>query len=134
MERPSNLAEDLEAKATAVAGTFEDLFAQQHERLYRALYLIVGNTHEAEELMQDALLQALQRWDRIDDPAEYLYRPALNATHSRFRRLTLAAERTLDVATSSKRGPWSRAQRPGRLRLGLQSVCRSTAWGEGAER
>lgn len=75
--------------------TFEELFAAQHEKLFRALYLIVGNTFEAEELMQDAFLHVLERWDRIENPAGYLYRTALNATRSRFRRMALAAKRTL---------------------------------------
>ena len=95
MERSSGFAQDVDAKASAVSLTFEDLFADQHERLYRALYLIVGNSHEAEELMQDAFLHVLERWDRIEDPTGYLYRSALNSTRSRFRRLTLAAKRTL---------------------------------------
>ena len=95
MERPSSLAQDMDAQATAMPLTFEALFADQHERLYRALFLIVGNSHEAEELMQDAFLHVLERWDRIDNPNGYLYRTALNATRSRFRRLTLAAKRTL---------------------------------------
>ena len=85
----------MNAKATAEPLTFEGLFADEHERLFRALYLIVGNTHEAEELMQDAFLHVLERWNRINDPAGYLYRSALNATRSRFRRLTIAAKRTL---------------------------------------
>jgi RNA polymerase sigma factor (sigma-70 family) len=95
MDRPSSLTPDADAKATAGSPTFEALFADQHERLFRALYLIVGNSHEAEELMQDAFLQVLERWDRINDPAGYLYRSALNSTRSRFRRLKLAAKRNL---------------------------------------
>ena len=95
MERPWSLAQQVQAEATAEPLTFEDLFADQHERLYRALYLIVGNSHEAEELMQDAFLRVLERWERIDNPAGYLYRSALNSTRSRFRRLQLAAKRTL---------------------------------------
>jgi RNA polymerase sigma factor (sigma-70 family) len=94
MERPSSLDQAMDAKATAVPLTFEDLFADQHERLFRALYLVVGNSHEAEELMQDAFLHVLERWDRIDNPVGYLYRSAFNSTRSRFRRLTLAAKRT----------------------------------------
>jgi len=95
METPSSLGQDVDAEATAVPLTFEDLFADQRERLYRALYLIVGNSHEAEELMQDAFLHVLGEWDRIDNPAGYLYRSALNSTWSRFRRLRLAAKRNL---------------------------------------
>jgi RNA polymerase sigma-70 factor (ECF subfamily) len=95
MERSWSLARQVDADATTRALTFEDLFDEQHERLYRALYLIVGNKHEAEELMQDAFVKVLERWDRIDNPAGYLYRSALNSTRSRFRRLQLAAKRTL---------------------------------------
>jgi RNA polymerase sigma factor (sigma-70 family) len=95
MEGLSSLAQVVDAKATGMQLTFEDLFADQHERLYRALYLIVGNSHEAEELMQDAFLHVLERWDRIDDPAGYLYRSAINSTRSRFRRIKLSAKRTL---------------------------------------
>jgi RNA polymerase sigma factor (sigma-70 family) len=95
MEGSSRLAQGVDAKAAAVSLTFEGLFAEEHERLYRALYLIVGNGQEAEELMQDAFLHVLERWDRIDNPAGYLYRSALNATRKRFRRLTLVAKRTL---------------------------------------
>ena len=89
MEGSSSLAQDAEAEATPL--TFEDLFADQHARVFRALYLVVGNTHEAEELMQDAFLHVLERWDRIDDPAAYLYRsrstgPAAGSDGSRSPR------------------------------------------------
>jgi RNA polymerase sigma-70 factor, ECF subfamily len=94
MERPWTL-EKADTKANVQPLTFEDLFADEHERLYRALYLIVGNSYEAEELMQDAFVRVLERWDRIDNPVGYLYRSAFNATRSRFRRLKLAAKRTL---------------------------------------
>jgi RNA polymerase sigma factor (sigma-70 family) len=95
MEGLSSVTQDADGEATAVPLTFEDLFADEHERLFRALYLIVGNSHEAEELMQDAFLHVLERWDRIDNPAGYLYRSALNSTRSRYRRLAFAAKRTL---------------------------------------
>ena len=94
MERPWSIEEQVQSEATAEP-TFDDLFSDHHERLYRALYLIVGNSHEAEELMQDAFVKVLERWDRIDNPAGYLYRSALNSTRSRFRRLQLAAKRSL---------------------------------------
>jgi DNA-directed RNA polymerase specialized sigma24 family protein len=107
MERPWSLARQADTEATARPLTFEDLFADQHERLYRALYLIVGNTHEAEELMQDAFVKVFERWDRIDNPAGYLYRSALNSTRSRFRRIQLVAKRRLSAAEPEdrRRGP-----------------------------
>jgi RNA polymerase sigma factor (sigma-70 family) len=97
MERPWDLGKQVVAEATAQPLTFEELFSGHHERLYRALYMIVGNSHEAEELMQDAFVKVLERWDRIENPAGYLYRSALNSTRSRFRRLQRAAKRTLSI-------------------------------------
>src|SRR5262249_27332631 len=43
---------------------FAELFASEHERLFRALYLITGSSQESEELMQDAFLKVWERWDR----------------------------------------------------------------------
>jgi RNA polymerase sigma-70 factor (ECF subfamily) len=99
MDRRSRLATGAFGEPVVdVPVTFEELFAEHHERLFRALYLIVGSSFEAEELMQDAFLRVFERWDRIDSPVGYLYRTALNATRSRFRRLGIAAKRTLSGA------------------------------------
>jgi RNA polymerase sigma-70 factor (ECF subfamily) len=120
MERPSSLTPDVSAEATTAALTFEDLFVDQHERLYRALYLIVGDTHEAEELMQDAFLHVLERWDRIDDPAGYLYRSALNSTRSRFRRLKVAAKR--DLTPGQPEDPFAAADLRDQMVRGLREL------------
>jgi len=95
MERPSDLPHEVAAPVALVPATFEELFTAHHGRLFRALYLIVGNSFEAEELMQDAFLRVLERWDRLENPEGYLYRCAINSTRSRFRRLQVAARRTL---------------------------------------
>ena len=97
METPWSPTQQPVANATSQPITFEELFWDEHERLYRSLYLIVGNSQEAEELMQDAFVHVLERWDRIDSPAGYLYRSAFNSTRSRFRRLQMAARRTLSI-------------------------------------
>ena len=58
------------------------------------------NRHEAEELTQDAFVRVLERWDRVsvmNDPRGYLYRTAMNAFRSRYRRGLLAAKRTFRV-------------------------------------
>jgi len=78
--------------------TFEELFASEHATLFRALYLITGNTQEAEELMQDAFLRVWERWDRVrgmENPPGYLCRVAVNGARSRVRRLKLSARRAL---------------------------------------
>ena len=60
---------------------FAEFFERHHVRLYRAMWLVTRNRHEAEELMQDAFVRLWERWDRVrslPDPEGYLYRTALN--------------------------------------------------------
>ena len=75
---------------------FEEFFLAQHERLFQALYLLTGDRHEADDLAQEALLRAYERWDRVqamDSPAGYVYRTALNLYRSRLRTLVVRARR-----------------------------------------
>jgi RNA polymerase sigma factor (sigma-70 family) len=77
---------------------FEDLFAAEQHRLFRALCLITRDPHEAEEIGQEAFVRVLERWDRVgsmDDPAGYLYRVAMNEFRSRTRRARVATRRFL---------------------------------------
>ena len=83
------------------ATSFEDLVEAANVRLFRALYLMTGNRHEAEEVMQDAFLALWERWDRVaemDDPTGYLFRTALNIWRKRLRRASLAARKALSLA------------------------------------
>jgi RNA polymerase sigma factor (sigma-70 family) len=78
--------------------TFEAFFEAEHRRLQRALYLMTGDTGEAEELMQEAFVAVWERWDRVsamDAPAGYLYRTAMNRFRSARRRTVRAAKRTI---------------------------------------
>jgi RNA polymerase sigma-70 factor (ECF subfamily) len=81
---------------------FEELFLDQHDRLYRALYFITGSPDDAEELMQDAFLKLWERWDSIgviEDPIAWLFRVSLNGFRMRARRARVAARRVLPMAT-----------------------------------
>jgi RNA polymerase sigma-70 factor (ECF subfamily) len=81
---------------------FEAFFELERTRLYGALVLLTRDRHEAEELMQDAFLRLLERWDRVsamEDPAAYLYRTALNLFRSRRRRVAVALRRAVRPAT-----------------------------------
>ena len=78
--------------------SFEDFFASRYEPLLRALFLITGDRHEAEDLAQEAFFRVYGQWDRIrgtENPAGYAYRVAVNVYHSRLRRLAVAARRAL---------------------------------------
>jgi RNA polymerase sigma-70 factor (ECF subfamily) len=71
----------------------EELFRAEHHRLLKALYLLTGgDIPEAEDLLQEAFVKVLQHWDRVrrmDDPTGCLYRTAMNAFRSRWRRRTM---------------------------------------------
>jgi RNA polymerase sigma-70 factor (ECF subfamily) len=82
----------------AAESSFEEFFQAEHRGLYGALLLVTRNSHEAEEVMQDAFLRLWERWDRVsrmDDPVGYLYRTALNVFRSRRRRVMVALRRTV---------------------------------------
>src|SRR5947209_14420168 len=84
-------------QAAAVTG-FEAFFELERAKLFGALILLTRDRHEAEELMQDAFLRVLERWDRVasmDDPPGYLYRTAMNLFRSRRRRLAVAVRRAV---------------------------------------
>jgi DNA-directed RNA polymerase specialized sigma24 family protein len=70
------------------APSFEAFSADNHARLYTALCLVTGSRHEAEEVMQEALVRVWERWEkvgRLDAPTGYLYRAAMNLAPSRYR-------------------------------------------------
>ena len=96
-----------EPEAPVAPLSFEELFLDVHDRLYRALYFITGSSADAEELMQDAFLKLWEQWDRIDkidDPVAYLFRSGLNGFRMRMRSTRTAARRLMPVA--STRGPF----------------------------
>lgn len=77
--------------------SFDAFFAAESETLFRRMWLVTRNRHEAEEVVQDAFLSLLERWDRVaglPDPTGYLYRTAFNAWKKRTRRATLAIRNT----------------------------------------
>ena len=84
-------------ESSAQAGTtFEAFFDLEHERLLRALYLVVGDRQEAEDLTQDAFVKVLERWDAVqwmDSPTGYLYRTAMNSFRTRYRRALMVVRR-----------------------------------------
>jgi RNA polymerase sigma-70 factor (ECF subfamily) len=78
--------------------SFESFFAAEWPRLFRALLLLTGNQHEAEDVTQGAFLKLLERWESLDrggDLEGYLFRTALNGYRSLYRRSRLAAKRFL---------------------------------------
>jgi RNA polymerase sigma-70 factor (ECF subfamily) len=84
--------------AMPATAAFEEFFETERRRLFRAIYLMTGSTHDAEELTQDAFLVVWARWERVrqmDSPTGFLYRTAMNAFRSRHRRLARSAKRSV---------------------------------------
>ena len=87
-----------EADRSAVESvlTFDDFFAQESGSLFRRLWLVTRDRTEAEDLVQEAFIVVLERWDRVramEDPTGYLYRVAFNAWRKRARRAARAVQR-----------------------------------------
>lgn len=69
---------------------FDAFFQDEYTPLLRLMYAMTGNLAEAEELAQEAMTRALERWDRVGvmaSPAGYVYRTAVNLNRSRLRRI-----------------------------------------------
>jgi RNA polymerase sigma factor (sigma-70 family) len=84
----------------AATTDFGAFFAEEHRRLFKALYFVTGNRSDAADLMQDAFLKLWERWDtvdRIDDPTAYLFRVALNGWRMRTRAVRRATRRVVPV-------------------------------------
>jgi RNA polymerase sigma factor (sigma-70 family) len=75
---------------------FEGFFGEEYPRLFSALHLLTGDAFEADDLAQESMLRAYERWDRIkgmDSPLGYVYRTALNLNRSRLRKVAVRARR-----------------------------------------
>lgn len=98
MHEPASAVSDEPAADAPEVPSFEAFFEAEHERLFRAMYLVTGNAQEAEELMQDAFVAVWEHWDRVsgmDEPTGYLYRTAMNRFRSRLRRASRSARRVV---------------------------------------
>ncbi len=96
------------AAAPVEVGGFESFFEAEYQRLCQALYLLVGDRFEAEEVAQEAMTRVLERWDRVrtmDSPTGYVFRTALNIHRNRLRRLAVRTRRVFAEAPVADHGP-----------------------------
>ena len=84
---------------------FEEFYAAVFGRLVGQPYLVTGDLHDAEDVVQEALTRAAARWSRLRDyevPEAWVRRVAMNLASDGFR----LARRRLAVAARL----WSRAE------------------------
>jgi RNA polymerase sigma-70 factor (sigma-E family) len=67
---------------------FQAFVEVRYTALLRTAFLLTGSSHAAEDLVQTALLRAMRRWHRIDDPMAYLRRAMVNQRANLWRRIT----------------------------------------------
>ena len=67
--------------------SFEHYVAERRPALVRTAYLLCGDAHQAEDLVQAALVKAVGQWGRIGDhPEPWLRKVIVNDHISRWRR------------------------------------------------
>ena len=75
----------------ATAGIFEDFFRTTGPKLIALGYVFTGDRAQAQDLAQETLLRAWQRWDTVsdyDDPAAWCRRVLCNLATSEWRKAT----------------------------------------------
>ena len=98
-------------------------FEAEYGRLLKVLYLITGSRVEAEDLAQEAMARALERWQRVstmERPGGYVYRTALNLNRKRLRHLSVAARRLAAVLDRQEPSVEERTE----VRMALDSLPR----------
>jgi RNA polymerase sigma-70 factor, ECF subfamily len=84
----------------ATSADFEEFYAATVGRLLGQLFLVTGDLHVAEELVQEAFSRASVRWSQLRDydvPEAWVRRVAMNLAADRARRLRRQARAILNL-------------------------------------
>ena len=65
--------------------SFEEFVAARSISLGRVAYLLTGHRHDAEDLLQTALIKVAMRWNRVEEPEAYVRRVLYTQAVSRWR-------------------------------------------------
>jgi RNA polymerase sigma-70 factor (ECF subfamily) len=87
----------------ARSGSFEEFYNGTVGRLLGQLFLVTGDLHEAEEIVQEAYTRAAARWSRLRDydvPEAWVRRVAMNLAADRARTLRRQTKAVLKLRPS----------------------------------
>jgi RNA polymerase sigma-70 factor, ECF subfamily len=116
--------DDAAAVAQARAGDSEGfrLLVERHSRaLFKLAYRMTGNEHDAEDVVQEALLKAYRSLDRFEDRSQvgsWLYRIAANCAFDVLRRRQRRDGRLESLDGEDAPEPQAETPGPDRLALG----------------
>ena len=85
-------------EAMTASGSFEEFYTGAVSRLLGQLFLVTGDLHEAEEVVQEAFARASVRWSWLRDynaPEAWVRRVAMNLAADRARKLRRQARAIL---------------------------------------
>ncbi len=100
-----------EAASQAAVGV-EALFRADYRRLVGLARLLVDDTEQAEEVVQEAFIALHRNWHRLRDPgaaASWLRAAVVNGSRGRLRRRATARRHLRSVEPSLAQGPDDRA-------------------------
>ena len=89
---------------------FEEFFRAEYPSLVRAFYVLTADQAEAEaeELAQEAMARAYERWERVgvmESPTGYLYQTGVNLNRHRLRHLAVRARQLLAMTRDAQSEP-----------------------------
>jgi len=69
-----------------LTASYEDFYRANYARMVSVAHMLTGSNEAAEDVVQDAFVKLYPRFERVTDPAGYLYRSVVNGCWSRRRR------------------------------------------------
>jgi RNA polymerase sigma-70 factor (sigma-E family) len=99
------LVADSADSADSVTESFDAYVAARQHALLRTAYLLTGDRHEAEDLVQVTLTKTYLAWNRIRDPDAYVRRALVNVHRSWWRRAWRRSERPTDAVPEGTTDP-----------------------------
>lgn len=87
----------------SVTEDFEEFARAGIPRLYRTAWLLTGDRHHAEDLVQDTLANMLKTWARIDNPGAYARTAMARTFISQRRRRSWSERPTADLPEQVER-------------------------------
>ncbi|MFI6675943.1 SigE family RNA polymerase sigma factor [Kribbella sp. NPDC050470] len=83
---------------------FEEFARARIPQLYRTAWLLTGDRHHAEDLVQDTLANMLKTWHRVDNPTAYARAAMARTFVSQRRRRSWSERPTAEVPERVERG------------------------------